>query len=65
MGDGDTSLHARLASLGLAFDAEHLGRARRLLDGYGIDPALMSDIVLMTVCVEAYRTEDSAAPIWT
>ncbi len=62
--DRDTSLHARLARLGLNFDADHLGRARRLLAAYGVDPALLSDIVLMTVCVEAYRSEDSPAPIW-
>ena len=35
-----------------------------MLAAYGVDPGLISDIVLMTVCVEAYRSEDSPAPIW-
>jgi hypothetical protein len=54
----------RLARLGMRFGDEQLGRAHALVTRYGFLPEDLSDIQLMTICVEAYRKADSDLPMW-
>jgi hypothetical protein len=54
----------RLARLGMPFGDEQLGRAHSLVTRYGFVPEDLTDIQLMTICVEAYRKADSDLPMW-
>jgi hypothetical protein len=54
----------RLARLGMRFGDEQLGHAHALVTRYGFVPEELSDIQLMTICVEAYRHPDSDLPMW-
>lgn len=57
-------LSDRLARLGMRFGDEQLGHAQALVTRYGFVPEELSDIQLMTICVEAYRHPDSDLPMW-
>jgi hypothetical protein len=54
----------RMARLGMRFGDEQLGRARALVTRYGFVPEELSDIQLMTICVEAYGHSDTDLPKW-
>jgi hypothetical protein len=58
------SFRERLARLGMQFGDEQLGRAHTLVTRYGFVPEELTDIQLMTICVEAYRHPDSDLPMW-
>ena len=54
----------RLARLGMRFGDEQLRHAQSLVTRYGFVPEELTDIQLMTICVEAYRHPDSDLPLW-
>jgi hypothetical protein len=54
----------RLARLGMRFGEEQLRRAHALVTRYGFVAEELSDIQLMTICVEAYRHPDADLPLW-
>ena len=54
----------RMARLGMRFGDEQLGHARGLVTRYGFVPEELSDIQLMTICVEAYGHPDTDLPKW-
>ena len=54
----------RMARLGMRFGDEQLGHARALVTRYGFVPEDLSDIQLMTICVEAYGHPDTDLPMW-
>ena len=54
----------RLARLGMRFRDDQLHHAHALVTRYGFDPEELSDIQLMTICVEAYRHPDADLPLW-
>ncbi len=55
---------ARLDRLGMRFGDEQLRHAHALVTRYGFLPEELSDIQLMTICVEAYRHPDADLPMW-
>jgi len=54
----------RLARLGMRFGDEQLRHAHALVTRYGFVAEELSDIQLMTICVEAYRHPDADLPLW-
>jgi len=54
----------RLARLGMRFGDEQLSRAHALVTRYGFVPEELTDVQLMTICVEVYRRPDSDLPLW-
>jgi hypothetical protein len=54
----------RMARLGMRFGVEQLGHARGLVSRYGFVPEELTDIQLMTICVEAYGHPDTDLPKW-
>jgi hypothetical protein len=54
----------RLARLGMRFGDEQLRHAWSLVTRYGFVPDELTDIQLMTICVEAYGHPDSDLPMW-
>ena len=54
----------RMARLGMPFGDEQLAHARALVTRYGFAPEELSDIQLMTICVEAYGHPDTDLPMW-
>jgi hypothetical protein len=54
----------RLTRLGMRFGDEQLNAAAGLVDRCGFGPEELTDIQLMTICVEAYRHPDSDLPLW-
>jgi hypothetical protein len=54
----------RMARLGMPFGEEQLRHARALVTRYGFVPEELSDIQLMTICVEAYGHPDRDLPMW-
>lgn len=54
----------RLARLGMRFGDEQLDRAHALVTRYGFVPEELTDIQLMTICVEAYGHPDTDLPMW-
>ena len=54
----------RMARLGMRFGEEQLEHARALVTRYGFVPEDLSDIQLMTICVEAYGRPDTDLPLW-
>lgn len=62
--DARRDLAKRLARLGMHFEGERLARAERIVHLHAPHHASLSDLVLMTICVEAYRTSDVDLPAW-
>lgn len=60
----DSTLAHRLSGLGMALSGARLERARRLVAAHGAQHEQLSDIVLMTLCVEAYRDPDEGPQPW-
>lgn len=58
------TLGSRLARLGMPLEGEMLERAERIVRVHGERPQALSDLVLLTICVEAYRRPDSDVPPW-
>ncbi|HEX9495649.1 MAG TPA: hypothetical protein VGA38_07805 [Candidatus Limnocylindria bacterium] len=58
------SFRERLARLGFRFGEEQLHRAHSLVTRYGFVPEELTDIQLMTICVEAYGHPDTDLPMW-
>ena len=54
----------RLARLGMPFGEDQLRHAHALVTRYGFVPEELSDVQLMTICVEAYRHPDADLPAW-
>jgi len=54
----------RMARLGMRFGDEQLWHARTLVTRYGFVPEELTDIQLMTICVEAYGRPDTDLPKW-
>jgi hypothetical protein len=54
----------RMARLGMRFGDEQLGHARTLVTRYGFAPEELTDLQLMTICVEAYGRPDTDLPKW-
>ncbi len=48
-------LRERLAALGMRLDAERMGRAVAIVRAHGAHPDEISDMALLSICVEAYR----------
>ena len=63
-GAPDETFGERMARLGMPFGDEQLGHARALVTRYGFVPEELSDIQLMTICVEAYGQPDIDLPLW-
>ena len=57
-------LARRLAKLGMHFEGERLEHAERIVHAHVPHHGSLSDLVLMTICVEAYRTSDVELPAW-
>jgi hypothetical protein len=62
--DPRRELARRLARLGMPFDGERLDAAERIVHQHVPHHATLSDLVLMTICVEAYRKADVELPAW-
>ncbi len=48
-------LSARLAALGMHLDDERMDRAVAIVRAHGAHPNDISDMALLSICVEAYR----------
>lgn len=57
-------LARRLAKLGMHFEGERLEHAERIVHAHVPHHGSLTDLVLMTICVEAYRTSDVELPAW-
>ena len=62
--DARRELAKRLASLGMHFEGERLDHAERIVHAHTSHHASLTDLVLMTICVEAYRKADVELPAW-
>ena len=62
--DPRRELARRLARLGMPFEGERLDHAERIVGLHAPHHATLSDLVLMTICVEAYRKSDLELPAW-
>jgi hypothetical protein len=51
-------LSERLAALGMRLDAERMGRAVAIVKAHGSHPNEISDMALLSICVEAYRHKE-------
>ena len=51
-------LSERLAALGMHLDAERMDRAVSIVRSHGAHPNEISDMALLSICVEAYRHKD-------
>jgi hypothetical protein len=51
-------LSERLAALGMRLDGERMGRAVAIVKAHGAHPNEISDMALISICVEAYRHKD-------
>ncbi len=51
-------LSERLAALGMRLDGERMGRAVAIVRAHGAHPSEISDMALLSICVEAYRHKD-------
>ncbi len=54
----------RLDRIGMRFRGEQLDHAHAIATRYGFVLEDLSDIQLMTICVEAYRRPDTDLPMW-
>ncbi|MEP7003071.1 MAG: hypothetical protein ABI888_00885 [Chloroflexota bacterium] len=61
---GQETFGERMDRLGMPFGEEQLAHARSLVMRYGFVPEELSDIQLMTICVEAYGKPDHDLPMW-
>lgn len=57
-------LAKRLARLGMPFEGERLEHAGRIVRAHTEHPDQVSDVMLMTLCVEAYRRPEVDLPAW-
>lgn len=57
-------LARRLARLGMPFEGERLDHAEQIVRLHTPHHTSLTDLVLMTICVEAYRTSDVDLPAW-
>ena len=57
-------LARRLARLGMPFEGERLDAAERIVHQHVPHHGSLTDLVLMTICVEAYRRGDVDLPAW-
>ena len=55
---------ARLANVGWHFDGELLARAVSLVRRRSDRPETLTDLDLMSICVEAYRKPETDHPVW-
>ena len=62
--DPRRELARRLAGLGMPFEGERLDAAERIVHLHVPHHGSLSDLVLMTICVEAYGTPDHDRPAW-
>ena len=62
--DARRELARRLAKLGMHFEGERLDHAERIEQLRAPHHGSLSDLVLMTICVEAYRKTDVDLPAW-
>ncbi|HEV2250716.1 MAG TPA: hypothetical protein VGT60_09435 [Candidatus Limnocylindria bacterium] len=62
--DPRRELARRLAGLGMPFEGERLDHAERIVRLHAPHHDSLTDLVLMTICVEAYRTTDVDLPAW-
>ena len=46
------------------FEGERLDRAERIVHAHTPHHGSLTDLVLMTICVEAYRKADIDLPAW-
>ena len=46
------------------FEGERLEHAERIVQAHAPHHATLTDLVLMTICVEAYRKHDVDLPAW-
>ena len=51
-------LSERLTALGMHLDGERMGRAVAIVRAHGAHPNEISDMALLSICVEAYRHAD-------
>ncbi|HEX9270234.1 MAG TPA: hypothetical protein VF998_10345 [Candidatus Limnocylindria bacterium] len=57
-------LRDRLHAIDFRFEEDQLAHAERLVRSHGFIPDELSDLALMTICVGAYRRDDSDLPAW-
>ena len=62
--DARRELGKRLARLGMHFEGERLEAAERIVHQHVPHHGSLNDLVLMTICVEAYRKADVELPAW-
>jgi hypothetical protein len=62
--DARRELAKRLARMGMHFEGERLDHAERIVQAHVPHHASLTDLVLMTICVEAYRKSDVDLPAW-
>ena len=62
--DARRELAKRLARLGMHFEGERLEHAERIVHLHAPHHGSLTDLVLMTICVEAYRRADVELPAW-
>jgi hypothetical protein len=48
-------LSSRLDRLGMRLEGDRLTRAAAIVRAHGTDPGAISDMTLLSICVEAYR----------
>ncbi len=51
-------LSKRLMSLGMHLEGERLDRAAQIVRAHGADAEEISDMALLSICVEAYRHKE-------
>ncbi len=57
-------LARRLARLGMHLEGERLEHAERIVQAHVPHHGSLTDLVLMTICVDAYRKSDVDLPAW-
>jgi hypothetical protein len=62
--DPRRELARRLARLGMHFEGDRLDAAERIVRLHAPHHTSLTDLVLMTICVEAYRKADVDLPAW-
>ncbi len=62
--DPRRELAKRLARLGMHFEGERLEHAERIVQAHAPHHGSLTDLFLLTICVEAYRTNDVDLPAW-
>jgi hypothetical protein len=62
--DPRRELARRLARLGMPFEGERLDHAELIVQAHVPHHASLTDLFLMTICVEAYRKSDVDLPAW-